>query len=152
MTLRYLVTGKLLTVLLPALVTSVIAPCLRGDNDGKDPTAANALAKVAKGRQVFRFDTFGDETFWGGTLKLHQAIEGAALGGVGPGVSPKTNRESFQREAPSSRPALPDHFEDVERRNRQRQQTEDVPKDSERRPDPLVERPEPEQERQERRE
>ena len=43
-----------------------------------------------RGKQVFRFDTFGDEDFWGGQLQLHKAIEGAALGGVGPGVSPKT--------------------------------------------------------------
>ena len=50
----------------------------------------NAVDKAAHGRQVFRFDTFGDEAFWGGTLKLHQAIEGAALGGVGPGVGPAT--------------------------------------------------------------
>src|SRR5882757_8800650 len=35
-------------------------------------------------------DTFGDEDFWGGTLRLHQAIEGSAHGGVGAGVSPKT--------------------------------------------------------------
>jgi hypothetical protein len=40
------------------------------------------------GRQTFRFDTFGDEVFWGDTLKLHQAIEGSSFGGVGPGVSP----------------------------------------------------------------
>ena len=46
--------------------------------------------KFAKGLQIFRFDTFGDEAFWGGTLNLHQAIEGMALGGVGLGVSPKT--------------------------------------------------------------
>jgi hypothetical protein len=45
---------------------------------------------IAQGRQVFRFDTFGDEDFWGGALKLHQAIEGAQFGGVGPGVSPAT--------------------------------------------------------------
>ncbi|MGH8139533.1 MAG: hypothetical protein ACREVV_15265 [Steroidobacteraceae bacterium] len=45
---------------------------------------------LAEGRQTFRFDTFGDEDFWGGTLKLHQAIEGAQFGGTGPGVSPKT--------------------------------------------------------------
>ena len=51
---------------------------------------ANATDKVTHGQQVFRFDTFGDEAFWGGTLGLHQAIEGAALGGVGPGVSPAT--------------------------------------------------------------
>ncbi len=50
----------------------------------------NATDKIKRGRRVFRFDTFGDEAFWGGTLKLHQAIEGARFGGVGPGVSPRT--------------------------------------------------------------
>ena len=56
----------------------------------QNPVAQNAVNKVLQGEQTFRFDTFGDESFWGGTLKLHQAIEGAGLGGVGPGVSPKT--------------------------------------------------------------
>ena len=42
------------------------------------------------GATIFRYDTFGDEAFWGGTLKLHQAIAGARFGGVGPGVSPAT--------------------------------------------------------------
>ena len=41
-----------------------------------------ALAKLREGRRVFRYDTFGDQAFWGGALKLHQAIAGAALGGV----------------------------------------------------------------------
>jgi hypothetical protein len=50
----------------------------------------NATALFAEGKKTFRFDTFGDEVFWTDTLKLHQAIEGAKLGGVGPGVSPKT--------------------------------------------------------------
>jgi hypothetical protein len=45
---------------------------------------------LAHGRQIFRFDTFGDEAFWSDALKLHKAIEGAKLGGVGPGVSPAT--------------------------------------------------------------
>ena len=45
---------------------------------------------VAQGKQSFRFDTFGDQAFWGDTLHLNQAIAGAANGGVGPGVSPKT--------------------------------------------------------------
>ncbi|HKD06783.1 MAG TPA: hypothetical protein VKB79_12850 [Bryobacteraceae bacterium] len=39
-------------------------------------------------QQTFRFDTFGDQDFWGGMLGLHRAIEGSALGGVGPGLSP----------------------------------------------------------------
>src|SRR5262249_46246856 len=45
---------------------------------------------LEEGKSTFRFDTFGDESFWGDTLRLHQAIEGSGLGGVGPGVSPKT--------------------------------------------------------------
>jgi hypothetical protein len=47
-------------------------------------------SSIEEGRHTFRFDTFGDEAFWGDTLHLHEAIEGAALGGVGPGVSPRT--------------------------------------------------------------
>jgi hypothetical protein len=55
-----------------------------------DPTVQRADRLVAQGRNVFRYDTFGDEAVWGGVLGLHKAIEGAKLGGVGPGVSPKT--------------------------------------------------------------
>lgn len=43
---------------------------------------------IAEGKQIFRFDTFGDEDFWGGQLQLHQAIQGEQFGGVGSGVSP----------------------------------------------------------------
>src|SRR6266568_4657221 len=50
----------------------------------------NWIDMFKEGRSIFRFDTFGDETWWGDTLQLHQAIEGAKLGGVGPGVSPNT--------------------------------------------------------------
>ncbi len=60
---------------------------------GDPPTNSaelNALSKVKDGRKIFRYDTFGDQTFWGDALKLHQAIAGANLGGVGPGVSPST--------------------------------------------------------------
>ena len=48
----------------------------------------NTRKLLDDGRQAFRFDTFGDEAFWGDTLQLHQAIEGSALGGVGPGITP----------------------------------------------------------------
>ncbi len=55
----------------------------------------NAERMMKEGQEIFRFDTFGDEVFWCGTLRLHQAIEGAKLGGVGPGVSPATASEAF---------------------------------------------------------
>jgi hypothetical protein len=50
----------------------------------------NANKLLIEGRKTFRFDTFGDEAFWGGQLRLHQAIAGVANGGVGPGISPAT--------------------------------------------------------------
>ena len=49
---------------------------------------ANANELIESGRSIFRFDTFGDEAFWGAALQLHKAIEGANFGGVGPGISP----------------------------------------------------------------
>jgi hypothetical protein len=55
-----------------------------------DPFISAAKVMLDDGRRTFRKDTFGDEAFWGDTLQLHKAILGAALGGVGPGVSPKT--------------------------------------------------------------
>jgi hypothetical protein len=63
------------------------APDAGEDND---PVVQSARQVIQEGRQTFRFETFGDEDFWGGTLRLHEAIEGAAKGGVGGGVSPRT--------------------------------------------------------------
>jgi hypothetical protein len=70
--------------------TSVGAASSSKSTTAKNPVVQNAIERVEEGEQVFRFDTFGDQAFWGDTLKLHNAIEGSALGGVGPGVSPKT--------------------------------------------------------------
>ena len=50
----------------------------------------NAQATLEEGRRIFRYDTFGNEAWWGDTLQLHKAIEGAGFGGVGGGVSPRT--------------------------------------------------------------
>ncbi len=51
---------------------------------------SNAYYMLLEGRHTFRFDTFGDEVFWGETLRLHEAIAGEKNGGVGEGVSPNT--------------------------------------------------------------
>lgn len=75
------------------LVILLAVPSLRSagaQGPAPDPISANAHRMLDEGRRIFRFDTFGDEAFWGDTLKLHQAVAGAKLGGVGPGVSPRT--------------------------------------------------------------
>jgi mono/diheme cytochrome c family protein len=47
----------------------------------------NSARLFREGREIFRYDTFGSEDFWGGKLRLHEAIAGSAHGGVGPGVT-----------------------------------------------------------------
>jgi len=34
----------------------------------------NSTQMIRQGRDTFRFDTFGDEAFWGGQLRLHEAV------------------------------------------------------------------------------
>ena len=57
----------------------------------------NAVRSIEKGRETFRFDTFGDEAFWGDTLNLDATIAGAANGGIGPGLSPRQALDSVSR-------------------------------------------------------
>jgi len=59
-------------------------------HDFDDQIQSNAKRMLEEGKRTFRFDTFGSEDFWGGELRLHEAIAGQKLGGVGNGVSPKT--------------------------------------------------------------
>jgi len=55
---------------------------------GRTDIDDNADRLVKEGRQVFRHDTFGSEDYWGGKLRLHEAISGAERHGVGPGLTP----------------------------------------------------------------
>src|SRR4029079_12601169 len=65
----------------------------RSESSSEDRGAAMRPAgssMIEEGRRVFRYDTFGDEAWWGDTLQLHKALEGERFGGVGPGVTPRT--------------------------------------------------------------
>lgn len=48
---------------------------VHAQSDMRDPAVRNAESLAAEGREIFRYDTFGDEAFWGGKLKLHEAIK-----------------------------------------------------------------------------
>jgi hypothetical protein len=72
---------------LAAIVVNGSVAAFADHGKGKD---RDGRSLVRQGQSVFRNDTFGDQAFWGDALGLHKAIEGANLGGVGPGVSPKT--------------------------------------------------------------
>jgi hypothetical protein len=62
----------------------------RSNKDFDAQIADHAKMMLNEGKKTFRYDTFGDEAFWGDALQLHKAIAGEKHGGVGPGVSPKT--------------------------------------------------------------
>lgn len=65
-----LVTGVSMAVVLGSAL--MLAGC---PQDGpRDSAVLNAVDMVIEGRDTFRHDTFGDEQFWGGTLRLHEAI------------------------------------------------------------------------------
>jgi len=52
--------------------------------------AENTVAMMKEGRDTFRHDTFGSEEFWGGTLGLHEAIQGSGSDGSNKGLGAKT--------------------------------------------------------------
>ena len=48
-----------------------------GCGGSNDNSAAEQAALVAQGQQIFRFDTFGDETQWTDALRMHEVISAA---------------------------------------------------------------------------
>ena len=73
------------------LVMTTLTQCDEEDETGAaldKPVLDTAL--VADGKEIFRFDTFGDEVFWTDLLHIDKAILGDANGGFGSGVSPTT--------------------------------------------------------------
>jgi hypothetical protein len=84
------VSAGVLTLTGSVLGLLLIAATGAGDPPKKiqPALARSVLETLREGRETFRHDTFGDEEFWGGKLRLHEAIAGASNGGVGPGLSP----------------------------------------------------------------
>src|SRR5512143_1922976 len=89
--LKYVVLViSILALVAGTAVTTSLANSSLGNQPFDQVIRQNGQQMMLDGKQTFRFDTFGDEVFWGDTLHLHQAIEGEKFGGVGPGVSPMT--------------------------------------------------------------
>lgn len=69
-----------LTRLLAVVPVALLVSCSdRDDAPGTDTVqVSSAAARVdnpADGQRIFRFDTFGNETFWSDTLRLHEIVE-----------------------------------------------------------------------------
>lgn len=60
-----------------ALLLAGVAAAASACGGSSDEVAAEQAALVEQGRQIFRFDTFGDEAQWTDALRLHEVIEAA---------------------------------------------------------------------------
>src|SRR5215217_5616766 len=67
--------GGFMSVYPLAVCTILLALAACGDND-EGPTEPSP-EELAQGKDIFRFDTFGDETFWTDTLRMHEVITSA---------------------------------------------------------------------------
>ncbi len=67
---RVVATAFALATALP-LLTAVAA-------DGERTDAREHSSSVTRGKQIFRFDTFGDELFWSDGLRMHEVVNGVA--------------------------------------------------------------------------
>ena len=84
-----------------ALTPTAAAPQAPASGSGNDAAAAQA-ALVAQGRQIFRFDTFGDETQWTDTLRINEAIEQAVSPNTALAVGLKVDAEAIPPELASA--------------------------------------------------
>ncbi|MBX3329733.1 MAG: c-type cytochrome [Nitrospira sp.] len=53
------------------IMLSVLLAACSSDND---QTGSAPVSQVEEGKQIFRFDTFGDEAFWTDTLRMHEVV------------------------------------------------------------------------------
>jgi hypothetical protein len=70
--------GPLRGASIAAVVGCSIAAWMVGCGDGgpSDPEPPDPTL-VVQGKDIFRFDTYGDETFWTDTLRMHEVIQAA---------------------------------------------------------------------------
>jgi mono/diheme cytochrome c family protein len=74
------------------------------ENPNGTPTgAANATddmspASLAQGKQIFRFDTFGDEQFWTDTARMHEVIQKSVSPATALSVGLKVDAEAIPAE------------------------------------------------------
>ena len=72
---RHAMSEKLVVFCVVGVAALLTAACGGGTGAAENSTPDPAV--VAEGKQIFRFDTFGDETQWTDTLRLHEVIRTA---------------------------------------------------------------------------
>ena len=89
---------RLVLVASVSLIAGVGAACARRSAPDASVDRPSDAALVAEGRDVFRFDTFGDEAFWTDTARLHEVIATSVSPKTALQVGLKVDAEALPRE------------------------------------------------------
>jgi mono/diheme cytochrome c family protein len=81
--------------LLGGSVAVLMVAC--GDDGPSGPEPPDPVL-VAEGKDIFRFDTYGDETFWTDTLRMHEVIQAAVDPTTALSVGLKVDAEALPAE------------------------------------------------------
>jgi mono/diheme cytochrome c family protein len=84
-----------------AVVLALLTSC-DGDRPTEPGERALDPALVAEGKEIFRFDTFGDEQFWTDTLRMHEVIQQAVTPAVALSVGLKVDADALPPEVKSA--------------------------------------------------
>jgi mono/diheme cytochrome c family protein len=80
-------------LLVPAL--ALIVACSDNDSTGSEPPDPEL---ATQGKDIFRFETYGDESFWTDTLRIHEVITGAVDPTTALSVGLKVDAEALPAE------------------------------------------------------
>ena len=84
-----------------ASITALIVACSANGPASPEPPDP---ALAAQGKDIFRFDTFGDETFWTDTLRMHEVIQAAVDPTTALAVGPQGGRRRAARRGGAGHP------------------------------------------------
>lgn len=93
-----LTAGRLRMIDAVTLVGCILAALMVACGDGPSGPEPPDPGQVAEGKDIFRFDTFGDETFWTDTLRMHEVIQSAVDPTTALAVGLKVDAEALPAE------------------------------------------------------
>ena len=82
------------TAILAAALAAALGAGAASCGDSTYPTPAS----IEAGREIFRFDTFGDEKFWTDTLRMHEVIQSGVTPAVALAVGLKVDADALPQE------------------------------------------------------
>src|SRR5688500_6067830 len=80
------------------ITAALMLACSTGTEPGDETERPLDPQLVAEGKEIFRFDTFGDEVYWTDTLRMHEVIESSVSPALALQVGLKVDADALPAE------------------------------------------------------